>query len=362
MICTIILALVVGGGILQTSFDPQLSTQEWDFESVMVYGDDEDEILGKNVANVVATNGSYYLLDTQLEAVTRIFPDGTYEMIFISGEGPGECTKPMNMIQWPDEFHLGVYSPYPPGKLVNNFGTCTKWPDCSCPHNFSFGLNESLGRHIIYNPTADLFVINLLEVEIENLEAERGVSYYRMSLFDGGGKRVVDVYQEAMLYMPGLARFPHWWVDTAQRAFAPQSLFFVPDDSYTINQYSFEGNLLQSITQDDYPRREMTLAEEEYYLSLDRYAPDIYGLYWLDDRLLVLTSHGLVGESLSFDSYSFGDEVKMSRVVLLGVRPSPTARYFWLHKDCLAVVYGAMQASVGTSETHEVEIYQRSEP
>ena len=361
MVFTMLLAIALNGGIVKASFNTEVPVENWEFTSYAIYGDDDEEILGKNVGGAVYIDGICYFLDTQSGHIIKLISEGDFQRISITGEGPGECSYPMNIINWPDPHHIGIFNPHPPLTLVNNIGTCNKWPDDNCPRNFEFG-QMGLGRHILYNSQADVFVIGLLEFTVTDLKTQRGISHYRTTLFSGNGQRVCNLYQEDKEYQPVGNTYPIWWLDSAQRCLTTDSVFLITGETYSINQYSLAGELIRAIEQEGYPRRQITPKEAQYYHSDSRYAPDLHSLYWVDGRLLVLTSRGLTADNLAFDCFSFGDKLELNRVVLPGVKPSPMARYFWLSDDCLAIVYGAIQASMEVSDEHFIQVYERRRP
>lgn len=356
MVFAIILALSLEVGIVETiSFDLPVSTEQWDFVSTLTYGDDEDELLGQNLTSIVYANGAYYLLDAAEDKIIIVVAEGDFDEIDISGPGPGECFTPMTLIQWPDQSHVAVFNPLPPLKLERHIDLCPYPLECGCPKTFSFG-QYLYAYHPLYNAREDVFALNT--------QHGNGTSFvYRLCLLDHKGSITHTLFEELREFDPqGYNPLPLWYRNSARRNFGGKSLFFSPGDDYVVNEYSLQGELLRVLEIKDYPRRKITADERDYHHIDGKYAPDIHSLFWTDDQLLVLNSNQTVGQDLTFDSFHFGDEVTMSKLVLPGIKPSLSARYFWIDKDTLAVVYGMMQSVLEKSEFHYVEIFQRRAP
>lgn len=356
MLFAIILALSLEAGLVETiSFNPPTPHEQWDFVSVLAYGDDEDEILGQNMTSIVYANGAYYLLDASEDAVVIVTAEGDFQRINVGGPGPGECFTPMTLILWPDPSHVAMFNPLPPLKLESHIDLCPYTLECSCPKTFSFG-QYLYAYHILYKAQENIFALNTQFGDGTNF-------IYRLCLLDYKGSISHTLFEETRKFDPqGYNPLPLWYRNSARRTFGERSLFFSPRDDYLINEYSLQGELLRVLQVADYPRRKISSDERDYHKIEGKYAPDIHSLFWVDDRLLVLNSNETQGQDLTFDSFHFGDEVTMTKLVLPGIKPSPSARYFWIDQDTLAIVYGMMQSVLEKSEFHYVEIFQRRAP
>jgi len=315
--------------------------QTWHFVPVVTFGDDEDEILGKNVASVINDNGRYYLLDTQARKIIVIETEGVFDYHNFEGEGPGETWGASDLVKLTDRY-LGLLFPLAPKLIITELQLHENLPS---PMPF-----EILGvaRNLEWN--GNVFALHTKDLVEDEL-------YFYLAVFEKNGARRADVYRDQCE-----SCFPLWWIDQGRYALADSSIYMVPNEEYLIQEFSLSGVLLRTIEQPDYPHRDLLYAEDEYYssarLSLG-HSPDVHSLHYVNDQLLVLTSATTVADTLSFDSYHDGDTGK---VIVQGPIPSPTARYFWLDDDHLAIVYGAMQASTESTDRHEVVIFERTDP
>ena len=315
--------------------------QIWHFVPVITFGDDDAEILGKNVASVINDNGRYYLLDTQAKKVIIIEAEGVFDYHSFEGEGPGETWGASDLVKLTDRY-LGLLFPLAPKLIITEFQL---QPNLPSPMPFEiFGV----ARNMEWN--GNVFALHTKDLVEDEM-------YFYLAVFEKDGARRADIYRDQCE-----SCFPLWWLDQGRYALADSSIFMVPGEDYLIKEFSLSGSLLRTIKQTDYPHRSLLYAEDEYYssarLSLE-HSPDIHSLHYVNDQLLVLTSATTVGDTLSFNSYYDDDAGK---VIVQGPRPSPTARYFWLDGNHLAIVYGAMQASTENSDRHEVVIFERTEP
>ncbi len=98
---------------------PRNGIQDMELEELWRIGgeDDEDVLLGIISRVLIAPNGDIYLLDGQLSQAQVFSPDGRFiRTLGRQGDGPGEITRPGDMVFMPDGT-LGLVQIFP-GKIV----------------------------------------------------------------------------------------------------------------------------------------------------------------------------------------------------------------------------------------------------
>ncbi len=104
---------------IKNGTEPSGGIQDMELEELWRIGgeDDEDVLLGIVTRVLIDAEGNIYLLDGQLSQVQVFSPDGGYlKTLGHEGNGPGEITRPGDMVFMPDGT-LGLVQIFP-GKIV----------------------------------------------------------------------------------------------------------------------------------------------------------------------------------------------------------------------------------------------------
>lgn len=233
-------------------------------EAWRIGGEDDEEIFGVITDIMVDDQGSFYMLDSQLNEIKVYSDDGEYlRTIGREGEGPGEFRGAFNLFEVPGG-NIGVLQAFP-SKVV------TLTPNGDPADDFMLPEAEGEGFRVLFQ--AQNAGDNLALVYGLNQPSETGFTQTSvLAIVDSKGEKAIPLHDQASSMQAATALIAEKEWDSFRNgrwAAAPDGRLFATTEfqEYSINVWGPDGKL-QRVIHREYPDHIRTAEEKEWLLEI----------------------------------------------------------------------------------------------
>lgn len=337
-----------------------IKEESWTLEELWTLGgpQDQDVPLGY-ITGVVYQDSLLYVLDTKSSLVYVMTLEGQcIDLIDVSGEGPGQCSKP-NSILGIGDGHLVLVKGQPARLIYTDF-------DRSLPQSRELVIPEAdMYSYVIVNSIwarAGIFLAYGETTIITDRKKPDFMTIRSLSSYGQDGREVQRYFFQEVgtlrQSMPTEADIPHYAYRQSFTLAKDGRVYVAPyRDKYLIYVFAPSGQLEQVIGR-DFRSRERTKAEiilasfmgehggQRLEMEVEDNEADILSLDILGSELLVRSSYSeyqqQAGVYTQLELFQGGRFTK--RINLLGTGSAYRDELYWLSSDLLAVVRGNKDA------------------